>query len=170
MSYGGLGTIYNFPQTNDSTVIPNATFRVDVPTQAIVNEAVSNALPWVPTIVNSAASYLASSPQALAPAIPGVVGSVAAYVQQNPQTLTPFIPAVVGSMTSYLQQNPDAVQPLLDAAVPTIAATIERSSRTEYDIIDSLWPLLEEKLNAYVLRLAILGGAVAGVAWMLRKK
>lgn len=68
MSYAasGFGKVYEIPTTNDSSVIPNMTLRMDVPLDLIVNDAIELAWPnvmgrvaeavplWAPLLVDAA--------------------------------------------------------------------------------------------------------------------
>lgn len=79
---GGLGIVYNFPETNPSSVIPNTTFSVDVPMEAMVRDAAAISYPYLaqmtPSLVSAAWPYIE----------PRVQSSVQLLIDQNVATIT----------------------------------------------------------------------------------
>lgn len=79
---GGLGIVYNFPETNPSSVVPNTTFSVDVPMEAMVRDAVAISYPYLahmtPGLVNVAWPYIE----------PRVQSTVQLLIDQNVATVT----------------------------------------------------------------------------------
>lgn len=62
MSYSSLGILYDFPERNPSSTIPNTTFTVDVPVEAMVRDAIGLSVPYfarvAPAYVNITWPYV----------------------------------------------------------------------------------------------------------------
>lgn len=165
-----LGTVYPFPQTNNSSVIPNATFNVDVPVQSITQEAVFAAVPAIqqvlPTLLDSAAKSVTERPEAFKPVAdaltPQIVASSVRYIQQNPQILTSAVRQAVPVALAEVENQPQLVQSIVEQAWPVLEPRVKKlvegqATQVKDDASVSFWWLT-----------AAFGGALA--AFLLLKK
>lgn len=135
MSYSmALGTVYALPETNGSNVIPNTTFMVDVPLDALVHDAVASGAQYVPWLVGSAwpsvqQQLLASAPS-IAPALVDaawprarelLVGNAAAIAAE----LQPVVDAAVERVVPVVWAR---IAPDVQTAIQTTVAAEEKKA------------------------------------------
>lgn len=139
-----LGIAYNFPETNPSSVVPNTTFTVDVPVDAIARDAIYAAYPTVmallPSFADAAADHFAQNPY---------------YAQKAADALVPHVTqAALSQLTAY----PGGVQAMMRAALPGVlpyaveAALVEAQAHPEQlqAVAKAAWPALAPQVEQQV--------------------